>query len=215
MSLGTAIFLSAALLGLIALYAVTKDRWRWARIAKWGLVAPVVAIVAIALGAWAYSAYEGRPTAQEEFEGLRLGATPADVRFLKGEPIKGESTDNFWIYDARATNAGPSGAIVFVVFQDSEVRYIGYGEKDSWVSTSLLGFRVGAEYAAVIKKLGPPDHSFASADGSARVLSFEKYQAFFEFERGQVTTFGIYDPSKGPVNPFSKKSGPPRSVASP
>jgi hypothetical protein len=35
--LGTAIFLSALVLGVVGLYAVTKDRWNWRKIAFWSL----------------------------------------------------------------------------------------------------------------------------------------------------------------------------------
>ena len=42
MSVGDGIFGGLVFLGLVALYAVTRDRWRWKRIAKWLGVAIIV-----------------------------------------------------------------------------------------------------------------------------------------------------------------------------
>lgn len=60
MTLGTGIFLSSVFLGLILLFWVTKDRWRWPRIAYWfaGSVAAIIAAV------FAYQNYEPPPTKQ-------------------------------------------------------------------------------------------------------------------------------------------------------
>lgn len=213
MSVGAGIFLSAVLLSVVGIYAATKDRWNWKRIAKWGLALPVVAIAAIALGIWGFSAYEERPTAQDKFEGLSLSSTPADVRFLKGEPISKHSTSDVWAYDAHSGSANPEDAVVVVRFRDGRVRYVLYwANENQIVSPYLLGFTMGADYDAVIKKLGQPSHISTAADGLNRLLSFEKYRAFFEFERGRVTTYGIFDPSKGPMVFSEERAAQPSSA---
>jgi hypothetical protein len=213
MSVGDGIFLSAVLLSIVGLYAATKDRWNWKRIAKWGLALPVAALAVLALGIWIYSAYEERPNAQENFQGLKLSSTPADVRFLKGEPIAKHSTEDRWVYDAHSGSAQPEDSVVLVQFRDGKVRHITYWANERQIVTPyLLGFSIGSEYDAVIKKLGQPSNVSTSLDGLNRLLSFDRYRAFFEFERGKVKTYGIFDPATGPMK-FSKEAENPASSA--
>jgi len=51
MSIGTAIFLSSLFLGLVALFAATKDRWRWGQFVK-RLALTVASILLLAALAW-------------------------------------------------------------------------------------------------------------------------------------------------------------------
>lgn len=128
MSIGDGIFLSAVLLSIVGLYAATKDRWSWKRIAKWGLILPVAVLAILALGVWLYSVYDERPIAQESFEGLKLSSTPADVRFLKGEPIAKYSTGDQWVYDAYSGSAQPEDAVVIVRFRNGKGRTFTIGQ---------------------------------------------------------------------------------------
>ena len=213
MSVGDGIFLSALLLSIVGVYAATKDRWNWKRIAKWGFALPVVGLAVLALGTWGYSVYEQRPTPQDEFDGLKLSSKPADVRFLSGEPIAKHSTDDRWVYDAHSGSGQPEDAVLLIQFRDGQVRHITYWANERQiVNPYLLSFTVGSDYDAIVKKLGPPSHVSTSADGLKRLLSFEKYRAFFEFERGRVRSYGIFDPSKGPLK-FSKEAELPASAA--
>jgi len=213
MSIGDSIFLSAVLLSIVGLYAATKGRWNWKRITKWGLILPVAVLAILALGIWLYSAYDERPIAQESFEGLKLSSTPADVRFLKGEPIAKHSTGDQWVYDAYSGSAQPEDAVVIVGFRNGKVRYINYWANERQIVNSyLLGFTIGSDYDSVIKKLGQPSHISASADGLNRLLSFEKYNVAFEFEQGKVKSYGIFDPTTGPLE-FSKEVKAPAASA--
>lgn len=213
MSVGDGIFLSAVLISIVGLYAATKDRWNWKRIAKWCLILPGAFLAILALGVWLYSAYDERPIAQGSFEGLKLGSTPADVRFLKGEPIAKHSTDDQWVYHAHSGAAQPEDAVVIVQFRNGKVRYINYWANEGQiVNPYLLGFTIGSEYDSVIKKLGQPSHISASANGLNRLLSFEKYNVDFEFERGKVKTYGIFDPTTGPLK-YSKQDETPAATA--
>lgn len=206
MSIGDGIFLSAILFSIVGLYAATKDRWNWKLIAKWGFTLPVSVLAIFALGIWIYSTYEERPTSQKSFEGLKLSSTPADVRFLKGEPMAKHSTEDRWVYDAHSGSSQPEDAVVLVQFRDGKVRYITYWANERQiVNPYLLGFSIGSEYDAVIKKLGQPNHISTSADGLNRLLSFDKYRTVFEFEQGKVRTYGIFDPSMGPMK-FNKEA---------
>lgn len=212
MTTGDGIFLSAVLLSIIALYAATRNRWNWRRVAKWGLGIPFIGVATVGLCIWIYSTYDGRPTAQDEFEGVKLTATPADIRFLKGDPIPKLSVVDRWVYDAHSGSAQPEDAILVVQFRDGRVRYIMYlATERQIVNPYLLGFTIGAHYEEVVKTLGNPSHTSTSADGLSRVLSFDKYRVFFEFERGKVRDYGIFDPSKGPVI-FSNEAEAPTSA---
>ncbi|MFH2134518.1 MAG: hypothetical protein ABII81_04975 [Pseudomonadota bacterium] len=214
MSVGEGIFLSALLLSVVILFVATKDRWNWKRIVKWGLALPVSCVAILALGIWGLSTYENRPVAQEEFQGIKLNSTPADVRFLKGEPIAKHSTEVSWVYDAHSGSAQPEDAVVVVQFRDDKIRHITYWANERQIVTPyLLGFSVGSEYDAVISKLGAPSHVSTSENGLGRLLSFEKYKVFFDFEQGKVRTYGIYNPTTGPMK-FSKEAEVPASAAS-
>jgi hypothetical protein len=212
MSIGDGIFLSSVLLSIVGLYVATKDRWNWKRIAKWGVALPLVAAATIALGIWGYSAYQERPVAMGDFEGMKLTSTPADIRFLKGEPLAKHSTEDQWVYDAHSGSAQPEDAVVLVKFRDGKVRHITYWANERQiVNPHLLGFSIGSEYDSVIKTLGEPSHISTSANGLNRILSFEKFKVFYDFEQGKVRAFGVFDPSTGPMK-YSKESDAPASA---
>jgi len=205
-SIGDGIFLSAVLLSIVGLFAATKDRWNWKRIAKWGLALPLGGMALLLGGIWGYSVYEGRPVPMDEFEGIKLTSTLADVKFLKGDPIAKHSNDERWVYDVHTGSSQPEDAVLIVQFRDAKVRHVTYWANERQiVNPYLLGFTVGSEYDQVLKRIGPPSHTSTSQDGLNRLLSFDKYRAFFEFERGRVRTYGIYNPATGPVK-FTKEA---------
>jgi hypothetical protein len=215
MSIGDGIFFSAILLSVVGLYAATKDRWNWKRIAKWGIGAPVALGAFLATGLWGYSTYENRSTKQTQFEGVSLSSSSSDVRFLKGEPIHKNSSEDLWVYDAHSGSSQSEDAVLLVQFRNERIRHITYWANERQiVNPYLLGFTIGSNYEAVLQKLGEPSNVSTSADGLNRVLSFEKYNCFFEFQRGRVRTFGIYDPAGGPVK-FSQEADHTTSSASP
>lgn len=200
MSLGDSIFLSALVLGLVGLYAVTKDRWNWKAITNWFIGLPIAAIVIGGLLIWAYNTYEKRPVQQAEFERIRLDATPQDIKFIKGEPIAKFSSDSRWVYDAHSGSAEPEDAVVIVQFKEGKVRHVTYWSNERQIYTpSLLRISKGSSYEEVVDILGKPSFTASSKDGLRRLLSFERYRVFFELERGQVQSYGIFDPGQGPL----------------
>jgi len=217
MSVGDGIFLSAILLSIVGLYAATKDRWKWKRIAKWGIGLPISLAVVVGLGLWAYYNYDGRPKIQAEFGGIKLSSTQADVKFLKGEPIEKHSDAERWVYSAQSGSGQPEDAVYIIQFRDSKIRHITYWASERQIVNPWVhGFSVGSTYDEVLEKLGQPSHVSISADGLNRLLSFEKYQTFYEFTQGKVRSYGIYSPARGPMK-FTKEaevSAPPASSAS-
>jgi hypothetical protein len=89
MSVGLAIFLSSVVLSLVILYGITKDRWRWRRIARRGLTLVtlvVLASVAVMGGLYFWNQLPATVYPQTEYAGLRLGIGPDEVMYIKGYP---------------------------------------------------------------------------------------------------------------------------------
>jgi hypothetical protein len=198
MSLGTGIFLSACLISFVALFALTKDRWNWKRLVTLGLGLPVL-VGSIGLASLQlYRAYEGRLKPQDEFMGVRLGATPADLRFLLGEPEKARSSSDQWVFPVEAEHPDAQGGLLIARFKQGTLRHISYtSEEPTSRSPILLGFRMGSHYDEVLERLGKPSNISEPIDRGRRLLSFARYQAVFEFERGRVVRYGLYNPELG------------------
>lgn len=207
MTIGTGVFLSAALLGIIILFVATKDRWNWRRVAKWAIAAPLMLVSALVVGFWAYSWYEARPRLQAEFWGLKLSATQADVKFLKGEPSEIIDGGRWVYYELDPISKDVLSGYV-VEWKSGAPRSVRYATaKANYRHPSMQGFEVGAAYEGVIKELGKPSHSATSTDGLERVISYAEYQTFYRFEKGELKSYGIYNPAIGPMD-FAKPAAP-------
>ncbi|MDY0746547.1 hypothetical protein SNE35_18685 [Paucibacter sp. R3-3] len=199
MTVGEGIFWGAIVLALVGLYATTKDRWRWKRIAKWGVGVPAVLLVLCGLGVWLTNTYEARAKPLSTFGGITLASTEGDVRFAKGEPSK-VLDEGLWVYYAGSGSANLDSAGYVVRFKAGKVRFIRYlAAPDQIVTPDLQGFGIGASYDHVLEKLGPASHVATSDDGLVRRLSYEKLKTFFTFEKAQIKDFGVYDPATGPL----------------
>ena len=122
MSIGTGIFLSAALLAIVILFAVTKDRWNWKRIARWGLLIPIALVSVLSAGIYAHTRWEKRSTPQVTFNDIKLGASPADVKFAKGEPTSMDGPDR-WVYDAGTGSGERNAAKYLIQFKEGRIRF--------------------------------------------------------------------------------------------
>ena len=205
MTIGSGIFLSAILLSLTILFAVTKDRWKWKRLGKWIVGIPVALIVLGGLGTWGFIEYTSRPAVQTAFLDVPLRATRSDVRFAKGVPVKWDDQKmedkDQWVY-------GLAGSKSFMVvrFKDEKVRYVEYMSTDGEsVHPWLQSFNKGMEMAYVVKVLGEPSHVSTSRDGLQRALSYDRYNTFYQFEQAKVVSYGVFDPQAGPME-FPKAS---------
>ncbi len=198
MSVGDAIFLSAALLGLVALFIATKDRWNWKRISKFAIGLPVLLIAITGFSIWGYTTFRDRPQLQREFWGIPLTATRADVRFMKGEPS--EITELDWVYYIKDNTSGNNIAAHVIRWEPAgTVRYVMYATSSgNFIHPSLQGFQVDSSYASIISELGSPDHVSTSTDGLSRMLSYAKYQTFYIFEQAKLKSYGTYSPASGP-----------------
>lgn len=93
MELGTGIFLSAVVLGVVAIFIATKDRWNWGKVARRAIFSIVALVLVVLGGIYAYDWYQDRPTLQKEFRGVALGEKYQDVVFRHGALTRDVSAD--------------------------------------------------------------------------------------------------------------------------
>jgi hypothetical protein len=199
MSLGSWIFLSAIFLGLVALVIAKRGQWNWKKIITWPWkkIAIRVAIVITSLillagigffGRYVYLKIAERPKVQKSFWGLTLDSTKEDIKFLKGTPYKVEK--NRWQYVVE-----DPFAIIDIIFVYNKIWLLGGEGK----GLSIQNVRRRDSYDEVIKSFGKPSYISYSKDGVARIVSFKKYNVFFELHEGSVIKMGIYNPSFGDI----------------
>jgi hypothetical protein len=208
MTLGTSIFLSTLMLSVVILFVVTKDRWNWKRIVRWAFVLPLGLAVIAAAGVYMYLHLQDQPKVQDDFFGIQLQATVADVKFTKGEPSAKDGEDR-WIYNVGFSSDDEKDAQYLVQFKNGRVRFVIYSAEPSIiVNPYLLGFTIGSHYQEVQKKLGAPSHTATSADDLDRMLSYDRFNSFFSFRQSKLAAYGVFDPQEGPMRFRSEKSEP-------
>lgn len=196
MSLGTSIFLSAILLGIIALFIATKDRWNWKKIFLWPFAVLFTLAVVIGAGVWVYSLISERPHVQTAFWEIPLEATKSDVKFLKGEPTKLDG-ENVWVY---VTKKGYSNEDFYhvIYFNGDKLRaslytgpYLG--------SPGIQGLDIGATQEAILKKFGTPSTISVSEDDLEKIFSFREYNVFFSVRENKAYALGMFNPQFEPM----------------
>jgi hypothetical protein len=202
MSLGLSIFLSAVLLGIIALYIATRDRWNWKKIILWPV--SVLLAVSLSIGLYLYvkSLIESRPHVQASFWGLSLDTTKDDVTFVKGKPTKVQDGDR-WIYEEKESSSERVDSYT-VQFRDEKVRFVAYAGDTSW-KADLQGYWLHASSERIVEKFGNPSDVSKSEDSLNRIFSYSKYNIFFILEKNQVVVCGLYNPTFGPIKFVDKE----------
>jgi hypothetical protein len=188
------------LLGTVALYVSTKDRWDWKKLVRKTILWSI-AVAAGLLTVWGvvfgiYTWKESRPKVQDNFWGIPLGATKADVKFIKGEPTTTEG--DAWTYNFSDTSGGYTFTYTYaVVFRKDSVVYIdGLGGRVE----NLQGIRKDySTWYDIRKKFGEPTSVSTSDNDLARWFSYAKYQVFFRMSKNKVISLGIYNPRVGIV----------------
>lgn len=187
-----------ALLAVVLLYLGTKDRWRWKLILLRGFV---IALIASAIGGAISGFFEWKRSKDSEprpigaLRGVQLGASPADVRFQKGEPKTVEGAE--WYFES-------DGEGLMVNFQSDRVSSILLVPGDYHYSSEVQNIQKGTFVSVVLDKLGQPDSIIENADGLMRTFCYPRLNTFLVCEEGKVSAVGIFDPSTGKPAFFAK-----------
>src|SRR6185295_18002843 len=115
--------------------------------------------------------------------GIKVGATPNDVTFLKGKPSRGGGDDEQqWIYEKGEKNyylvmfTKEKRLFHFVLCESTE----SYSTECPWIESISIGDSV----QSVEKRFGTPSNVSTSRDQLQRVYAYDKYQVFFSFKQG-------------------------------
>lgn len=205
MSIGTAIFLSVLIFSLTILFAVTKDWWNWKKIVRWGFGITFLLIASGTLAVLAFSHFASLKKPLERFYNVSLRTSEKEVRFMKGEPTRIDSSDQ-WTYEIKNPVSGQVDGSLIVKFRDRSVRYIMYIPNGyDAAAEHPFGIFAGSTIDLVEATLGKASSVSESDNGAARIYSYANYNTFFGFSKGVVEIYGIYDPATGPMKMSSQK----------
>lgn len=192
MELGTGIFLSAVFLGTVSLFIATKDRWNWKKIFVWPLgIVVALWMIAFAIN-YVYDHNENQPKKMTALWSIALGASTADVKFLKGEPTS--KNGNTWVYQDGINN----DRAYSVGFRDAKVRFVMYSGP-MYDAPAIKGLDEYGTLQDTEAKFGKASNVSISNDGLRRTFSFEKFNLGVEYEKGSIRSVGIYDPTTSPL----------------
>ena len=199
MTLGTGIFLSTLVISLVILYRMTKEQWNWKKLITRTFFALVIIGALVAGGICVFNIYQNRAVVQTEFSGIKLSHTQSDLKFIKGAPDEGK--ENLW---AAYCGTLDKEIELIVTFRENNIKAIIYVGDCSYCN-EISGLGIGDSYEKVIDKFGSPTSVSISKDQLERILSFEKYNVFFQFRENLVNAFGIYNKEYGDLK-FKNKS---------
>ena len=193
MSTGLGIFLASLVLGTVALYGITKDRWNWRIVGGISLV--VIGIAGAVVYFW--NDFRFPISKQTEYADLRLGMTRDQVKSIKGYPTS-NVTPRDWSYRPVAgiggidLGFGPGETGLIVINCHSTDHY-------SNGCPAIAGIVDGSKEEEVIQKFGKPDIvriAVAPIGGGAmNYLYYKNPGVHFWLEKGQVHTLGIGAPT--------------------
>jgi hypothetical protein len=204
MTLGTGIFLASLVLGTIGLYALTRDRWKWRKIAKWGGIGLAAAVLLPT--AWFLGWDKVKPLIiprmpYTEMLDVKLGAPIEDVKFVKGVPTDtctNASTPG-WTALLYRGDGSEEGKVLerVTVMQDHGVWTVLVARVgDSYVASPLEGVSWADSPAIFEKKFGEPNYIEASENGLTRTYYFRKYNLMAAFRKNSAEMIGIYHPER-------------------
>jgi hypothetical protein len=188
MNLGTSIFLSSVVLALAAIFIATKDRWNWKKIILW----PLTIVILIAIVVFAYNAIPQRPKKETSFWEIPLGATEADVRFLKGEPTK--KYGDTWSYVTYDSGGSQWQYMYRMQFKNAKFYLTYYAATPNYLyGPEIQGIKLRYSLEQILQKFGTPSQVSTSEDGLSRLYSFNEYGVAFELKANRVVGFGVFD----------------------
>jgi hypothetical protein len=209
MSTGLGIFLSSLVLGTIALFGVTKDRWNWRRIGRnTGLGLLAIAVIGAVAFFWDDLPIRFPIPKQTEYAGLRLGMPQDQVKYDKGYPYevgsedgkrviemtdlveKGKNVEDYreWRYDMIEHH-------LILNFDPTKTRLTAiecYTISPLNRCPKIAGITDRNTEQEVIKRFGKPDT--ARIQSGTKFLNYKNIGVHFMLQEGRVVTLGINDP---------------------
>lgn len=195
MTLGTGIFLSALFLGIVILFVSSKDKNKWKRVFKFGLLLLGVGVLAIG-GYVGYQEWDSsRPKKASSLWGINLSDTKDDVIFKKGKAPFTMDDTGYWVYPAKPGETVLNNTYV-IGWKNGKLHFIS-SEPESGFD-EIQGIYYGQSTSADIeKKFGKPAEIKPSDDKTSRLYLYPQYQLFFTLTADRVDRFGVYDPNLG------------------
>lgn len=184
------LFIGLLILSLVILFNATKDRWRWKRIATWaGATAGVLLLVFVGL-VWYWTQPRTLPDDKHTLWDLRLGTTKEEVLFLKGKPTTEDGST--WSYRKDAS------LMQSLYFHGDTLTCI-FLSGASFELPTVRGIEPYLSYTDASRKLGTPSRTSTNAEGTCRILSYDRLGALFEFGENKILGVGIYLPEYGGI----------------
>lgn len=199
MTLGTGVFLAALCFGIIFLYSKTKDRWNWKKISLITGLSTLGPLILIIVWIYANEWIDDLPKVQNEYAGIQLGQSSADVIFLKGKPYKKATKpmeckcDSIYLYIDTSSYANRDPLTVRFK-NDTVVGVIQYWHPSSYGYENIQGIDKNTSIERVKEKFGTPDTIIFSENNTERRWFYNKYHVRFGFEKGVVSNIGIFKP---------------------
>jgi len=217
--IGTGIFLSSALLGLVLLYGFTRDRWRWRKIIGRTLLTSVLLIGGVA-SAFTIAQYWDhlfpvRLGRQTHYAGLTLGMAPQEVMYIKGYPplvIGDESAESGWkgwfkviktaeletgkkVTDYKHWSYEQYKYTINVAFNEERTAVIGihcHSEDKIARCPSIGSVSDGTSEQEALRKLGGPAEQ--RIEGVSKLFRFPDLGVKLSLTQEQVYALEVYDP---------------------
>ena len=190
MGLGTGIFLGLIFIGLIWLYVVTWQRWRWKRIVAWCFDIVSIPVLGFGIWMWVFNYMDSFPRPEMELWDLKPGMTIEDVVFRKGEPNQKEK--DYWFY----MNASDEvGHLIRWTDDRRTIKSIEAVTQDGkeYNLPSIQGIGSFSTQENIEQRFGKPDNISVHKDQTRRMLSYLKYGVAFHLERNRVTSIAVVD----------------------
>lgn len=211
MSIGTAIFLGAALIALVLLYNATKDRWRW-RIVIGRILGVLLLLIVVATALIAVNQYW--PTnltpveRQTQYWGIKLGLPATEVLYMKGSPENVFSEPDAQkfkevlqvsklptgktVHDYREWSFSQSRTRYDVAF-DKGMRVVAiqcYSSDKLYNCPEIAGIRDGSSEEQMINRFGQGESKIT---GLTKRMNYDAQGVYFYLEKEVVYLVGVID----------------------
>ncbi len=197
MTLGTAIFLSSLVLGVLVLYWLTRDRIRWGRLLRWVAALSLVCTIASAVAAWVYSNPFFWRGAVDGLDGFKLGDIESDILFKNSNYERvcegrwqGLETKVYVFVESRCET------VTRVELNGGSVRWIGKSSRNydqvSWRYRNPVRF--GSTLDMIRRDFGVEDF-FREYPDRSRTYVFKRFNLAFKLGNDRLSVVKVFDPN--------------------